>query len=84
MARTTPSRPLRSKRSRSSCQVLRRAKVSGSPVLDECRQSLVGALPIKDDERVQSKFHAGSYDGFLIRDPQVIILLRTNGNGRLP
>jgi hypothetical protein len=29
---------------------------------------------------LNSKFHDGFLDGFLIRDPQVIIFLRTDGN----
>jgi hypothetical protein len=28
----------------------------------------------------KTKFHDGFLDGFLIRDPQVIIFLRTDGN----
>ena len=43
----------------------------------------MGALPLSDDLRIsayKSKFHHGFLDGFLIRDPQVIIFLRTDGN----
>ncbi len=43
----------------------------------------MGALPISDDlsmSAYNSKFHDGFLDGFLIRDLQVIIFLRTDGN----
>ena len=58
-------------------------EVSENPVFEEWRQSLVGALPISDDlsmSAYNSKFHDGFLDGFLIRDLQVIIFLRTDGN----
>jgi hypothetical protein len=46
-------------------------------------QSLVKALSMSDDlsmNAYNSKFHDGFLDGFLIREPQVIIFLRMDSN----
>jgi hypothetical protein len=49
----------------------------------DCGFGRVLRLQVSDDLRMSaynSKFHDGFLDGFLIRDPQMIIFLRTDGN----
>ena len=49
----------------------------------EFTQVTCGSPSLSDDLSMgayNSKFHDGFLDGFLIRDPQVIIFLRTDGN----